>query len=69
MFHSHVGVNCAYNRGTTGPEKSGVLALRHTKDILMSNAAVEGLSGALGASIALLTTYPLQTVRFNPLSV
>lgn len=29
----------------------------------MSSAAVEGLSGALGASISLLLTYPLQTVR------
>ena len=28
-----------------------------------SNAAVEGLSGALGGVLALLSTYPLMTVR------
>ena len=29
-----------------------------------SNAAVEGLSGALGGIVALVATYPLMTVRF-----
>lgn len=32
-----------------------------------SNAAVEGLSGALGGVLALLTTYPLMTVRHHTL--
>ena len=30
-----------------------------------SNAAVEGLSGALGGVLALLSTYPLMTVRLS----
>ena len=30
-----------------------------------SNAAVEGLSGALGGVLALLATYPLMTVRLS----
>ena len=54
---SHVGAPAG---GFLTPATAGAVPISLT---MASNAAIEGMSGAMGGIIALLSTYPLMTVR------